>query len=83
MHGRLFTLISADNNDDGIFAWGIEITHQDSCEAVTYRRDPESRQATHGVHNSAETARDQYSRLIQVPLTLLYMDYTDEIALLS
>jgi hypothetical protein len=25
MHGRLFTLVSEDD-DDGIFAWGMEIT---------------------------------------------------------
>lgn len=36
MQGRLFTLVS---EDDGIFAWGMEITHPDGRAAVIYRWD--------------------------------------------
>lgn len=68
MQGRLFTLVS---EDDGIFAWGMEITHPDGCAAVIYRWDPTTRQSTQGVHDSAERARVLYSRLAGVSLTVL------------
>lgn len=70
MHGRLFTLVSEDDND-GIFAWGMEITHPDGCAAVIYRWDPATRQSTQGVHSSAEGARVLYSRIAGVPLALV------------
>jgi hypothetical protein len=68
MHGRLFTLTS---EDDGIFAWGMEITHPDGRAAVIYRWDPATRQSTQGVHSSAEGARVLYSRIAGVPLALV------------
>jgi hypothetical protein len=71
-------LVSAEDYD-AIFAWGMEITHRDECEAVIYRRDPTTRYATHGVHESAESARVLYSRLIGMPLALVYMDFADEV----
>lgn len=68
MHGRLFTLVS---EDEGIFAWGMEITHPDGRAAVIYRWDPNTRQSTQGVHGSAEGARVLYSRMAGVPLMLV------------
>jgi hypothetical protein len=68
MHGRLFTLVS---EDEGIFAWGMEIRHPDGCAAVIYRWDPTTRQSTQGVHGSAEGARVLYSRMAGVPLMLV------------
>jgi hypothetical protein len=74
VHGRLFTLVDADDHD-GIFAWGMEITHPDGRAAVIYRWDPTTRQSTQGVHDSAERARLLYSRLAGVPLALLDGDH--------
>lgn len=70
MEGRLFTLVDEDDHD-GIFAWGMEITHPDGRAAVIYRWDPTTRQSTQGVHDSAERARVLYSRLAGVSLTVL------------
>jgi hypothetical protein len=70
VQGRLFTLVDEDDHD-GIFAWGMEITHSDGCAAVIYRWDPATRQSTQGVHDSAERARILYSRLTGVPLTVI------------
>jgi hypothetical protein len=69
VEGRLFTLVDADDYD-GIFAWGMEITHPEGRAAVIYRWDPTTRQSTQGVHSSAERARILYSRVAGVPLVL-------------
>lgn len=76
MQGRLFTLVTAEVGTevhDGIFAWGMEITHQDGCAAVIYRWDPGARQSTQGVHRCAEGARLLYSRAAGMPLALVWM----------
>ena len=70
MQGRLFTLVS-EYDDDGIFAWGMEITHPGGCATVIYRWDPATRQSTQGIHGSAEGARVLYSRIAGVPLALV------------
>lgn len=77
MHGRLFTLITADYS--AIYAWGMEITHEAGCTAVIYRWDPTTREPMFGTHPSAEEARELYSRLLHTPLIRLWMDYSDEI----
>jgi hypothetical protein len=73
VEGRLFTLVSADDYGR-IFAWGMEITHDDGSAAVIYRWDPMSQKSTHGVHSSAEGARGLYSRVAEVPLVLVWME---------
>lgn len=77
MHGRLFTLITADHT--GVFAWGMEITDDVGTTAVIYRREPATREPMFGTHPSAEDARELYSRLLRTPLTRLWMDYSEEV----
>jgi len=60
MHAELFSLVDA-TNEAKVFAWGIEIVTSDDQEAVIYRRDPDSGQATFGKHLSAEAARARWS----------------------
>jgi hypothetical protein len=70
VHGRLFTLVSSADHDE-IFAWGMEITHDDGHAAVIYRWNPCTKQSTHGIHSSAEGARALYSLSAGEPLDLL------------
>jgi hypothetical protein len=67
VRGRLFTLAE---KDDGIFAWGMEITHHEGSAVVTYRYDPDTQKSAHSVHESADRARLLCSRLAGVPLIL-------------
>jgi hypothetical protein len=75
MDGRLFTLVSEDDHE-GIFAWGMEITHPGGRTAVIYRWDPTTRQSTQGVHSSAEGARVLYSRIAGIPLALVDAEHS-------
>jgi hypothetical protein len=72
MYGRLFTLTSAEDQNL-IFAWGMEIIGTGEREAVIYRRDPVTRQTLHAVHDSAEAALARYTGRPE-PMSLVWMD---------
>jgi hypothetical protein len=67
MEGRLFTLVSADN-EEYVFAWGMEITTPDEQEAVTYCRNPVTNQTVFGLHSNAESALRRYGTTFQLRL---------------
>jgi len=67
MEGRLFSLVSADN-DDNVFAWGMEITTARGQEAVTYCRNPVTNQTVFGLHSNAESALRRYGATFQLRL---------------
>ena len=67
MEGRLFTLVSADN-EENVFAWGMEITTPDEQEAVTYCRNPVTNQTVFGLHSNAESALRRYGTSYQLRL---------------
>jgi hypothetical protein len=67
MQGRLFTLVTADE-DEHVFAWGMEITTTTEQEAVTYSRNPLTNQTMFGLHTNAESALRRYSRTYQLRL---------------
>jgi hypothetical protein len=67
MEGRLFTLVSADN-EENVFAWGMEITTPDEQEAVTYCRNPVTNQTVFGLHSNAESALRRYGTTFQLRL---------------
>jgi hypothetical protein len=67
MEGRLFTLVSAENEAD-VFAWGMQITTQDVQEAVTYCRNPVTNQTVFGLHANAESALRRYGTTFQLRL---------------
>jgi hypothetical protein len=67
MEGRLFTLVSADN-EENVFAWGMEITTPDEQEAVTYCRNPVTNQTVFGLHSNAESALRRYGTSFQLRL---------------
>jgi hypothetical protein len=67
MEGRLFTLVSADN-EQNVFAWGMEITTPDEQEAVTYCRNPVTNQTVFGLHSNAESALRRYGTSFQLRL---------------
>ena len=73
MNGRLFTLVDACDVED-IFAWGMEVTHEDRTEAVVYRADPVTKQGMFGLHASANAARRRYSRTREYPLAVIWED---------
>lgn len=67
MDATLFWLSNAENEDE-IFAYGIELSDDDVIEAVTFRRDPRTQRTTFGTHDSAEAALARYGRLFPVAL---------------
>lgn len=67
MEGRLFTLVSAENDND-IFAWGMQITTPTEQEAVTYCRHPVTNHTVFGLHPNAESALRRYGRTFQLRL---------------
>lgn len=67
MEGRLFTLVSADN-EEYVFAWGMEITTSLDQEAVTYCRNPVTNQTVFGLHSNAESALARYGTSYQLRL---------------
>lgn len=67
MEGRLFTLVSADN-EENVFAWGMQITTPDEQEAVTYCRNPVTNQTVFGLHSNAESALRRYGTTFQLRL---------------
>lgn len=67
MEGRLFTLVSADD-DNNVFAWGMEITTPTEQEAVTYCRNPITNQTVFGLHRDAEAALRRYGSTLQLRL---------------
>lgn len=67
MEGRLFTLVSADD-EDNVFAWGMEITTSYEQEAVTYCRHPVTNQTVFGLHSNAESALRRYGTTFQLRL---------------
>ncbi|HEX6359859.1 hypothetical protein [Actinophytocola sp.] len=67
MKGRLFTLVSAED-EKMVFAWGMEITTPNEQEAVTYCRDPATNQTVFGLHRNAESALRRYGRTLQLRL---------------
>jgi hypothetical protein len=67
MEGRLFTLVSADN-DEQVFAWGMQITTPTEQEAVTYCRNPVTNQTVFGLHRNAESALRRYGSTLQLRL---------------
>lgn len=71
MECQLFFLTSADD-DTQIIAWGMEITGPEETEAITFRRDPHTRETQFGVHDSAEAALKRYQRM--VPANLHFQD---------
>ena len=74
MYGRLFTLVTIDD-DSKIFAWGIEIVSEDDNEAVIYRKDPVTCRTLFGVHDSAQAACERWSGI--VPLEICWEDEDD------
>ena len=69
MQGQLFTLVNAEDRTQ-IFAWGMQITHQDDTEAVIYRHDPSTGHTTTGLHTSAEQALARWGK--HRPLELVW-----------
>jgi hypothetical protein len=67
MEGRLFTLVSADD-DEMVFAWGMQITTPTEEEAVTYCRNPVTNQTVFGLHRNAESALLRYGTALQLRL---------------
>jgi hypothetical protein len=67
MEGRLFTLVSAED-DANVFAWGMEITTATEQEAVTYCRNPITNQTQFGLHRNAESALLRYGTTVQLRL---------------
>jgi len=67
MEGKLFTLVSAAD-DDNVFAWGMEITTEDEQEAVTYCRNPVTNQTVFGLHSNAESALRRYGTSYELRL---------------
>ncbi|HEV2780090.1 MAG TPA: hypothetical protein VGX25_11915 [Actinophytocola sp.] len=67
MDAKLFTLVNAEN-DNEIFAWGMEISDETRTEAVLYRWDPQIGQAATGLHRSAEAARALWDRIAPMEL---------------
>jgi hypothetical protein len=67
MEGRLFTLVSA-NDETQVFAWGMQITTATEQEAVTYCRHPTTTQTVFGLHANAESALWRYSKTLQLRL---------------
>lgn len=67
MDGRLFTLVSAEDEDQ-VFAWGMEITTPSEQEAVTYCRNPITNQTVFGLHRNAESALRRYGMMHQLRL---------------
>ena len=74
MYGRLFTLVTIDD-DSKIFAWGIEIVSEDDNEAVIYRKDPATSRTLFGLHDSAQAACERWSGI--VPLEICWEDEDD------
>ncbi|MGH3876120.1 MAG: hypothetical protein ACRDSK_03690 [Actinophytocola sp.] len=74
MYGRLFTLVTIDD-DSQIFAWGIEIVSEDDREAVIYRKDPATSRTLFGLHDSAQAACERWSGI--VPLEICWEDEDD------
>jgi hypothetical protein len=77
MYARLFSIEAPPSGDDagGILVWGIDFAD----EAVTYRRDPDTRRTNFGVHQSAESALSLQRRLYpEYDLTLVWEDDWDE-----
>ena len=68
MYGRLFTLVTIDD-DSKVFAWGIEIDTEDDVEAVIYRKDPATGRTLFGVHDSAQAASDRWSSIVPVEVS--------------
>lgn len=71
MYGRLFTLVTIDD-DSQVFAWGIEIVGDEGSpednEAVIYRKDPDTRRTLFGVHDSAQAACDRWSSIVPLEI---------------
>lgn len=67
MEGRLFTLVSAED-DNNVFAWGMQITTPTEQEAVTYCRNPITNQTVFGLHRDAESALRRYGSTLQLRL---------------
>ncbi|MCP2165936.1 hypothetical protein [Goodfellowiella coeruleoviolacea] len=71
MRTRHFWLVSAEDENQ-IFAIGMEITHDDDQEAVIFRRDPLTRRTIFGVHESAAQALNRYGTML--PMKLVWQD---------
>ena len=67
MEGRLFTLVTVDD-DEMVFAWGMQITTPTEQEAVTYCRNPVTNQTVFGLHRNAESALLRYGTTLQLRL---------------
>ena len=67
MEGRLFTLVSAED-EAMVFAWGMQITTSTEQEAVTYCRNPITNQTVFGLHSDAESALRRYGKTLQLRL---------------
>jgi hypothetical protein len=67
MEGRLFTLVNAEDEDQ-VFAWGMEITTPSEQEAVTYCRNPITNQTVFGLHRNAQSALLRYGTNLQLRL---------------
>ena len=67
MEGRLFTLVSAED-EKKVFAWGLEITTPHEQDAVTYCRNPITNQTVFGLHSNAESALRRYGMTLQLRL---------------
>lgn len=68
MYGRLFTLVTIDD-DSKVFAWGLEIETGDDLEAIIYRKDPDTGRTLFGVHDSAQAAADRWSSIVPVEIS--------------
>lgn len=71
MQGRLFALVDAED-EDAVIGWGIEITETDQPEAVVFFREPDTRQISLGVHDSAEAALRCWTRV--EPMALVWQN---------
>ncbi|WP_162470764.1 hypothetical protein [Saccharothrix deserti] len=73
MEANLFSLVDQTDRNR-IFAWGMEVIEEETTNAITYRRDPDTGKTFIGQHASAESALNRYGR--RVPLALVW-DYED------
>ena len=78
---KLFTLRNAENLSE-VFAVGVSIVSEEGDEeAVIYRRDPDNRGSTFGVHASPEAACKRFGLIL--PLEVVWQrsgeDYEPDI----
>lgn len=74
MNGALFALVCKEN-DDKVFAWGMEVTIDEDPEtetaaraAVVYRPSLDTTHSMLSTHSSAEDACAAYNRIVPVDL---------------